>query len=79
MQLWLLSSPKVISAQIIINEVMPAPESGSEWIELYNSGELTIELNNWQLEDKRSAGSCTLMEKDDARIFGKRFQVPHTN
>ena len=37
--------------KIVINEFLPAPESGSEWLELYNPNDFRIDLNSWQLFD----------------------------
>ncbi len=37
---------------IIINELLPNPEEeNNEWIEIYNRGETTINLQNWKLND----------------------------
>jgi hypothetical protein len=46
-----------VQGQIIINEVFPAPEQGNEWIELYNSSDQEIDLNDWLLEDMLSSPS----------------------
>ncbi|MBW7955617.1 lamin tail domain-containing protein [Patescibacteria group bacterium] len=40
-----------VSAQIIINEVHPAPDEGDEWIELKNITDQVISLVGWQVED----------------------------
>ncbi len=38
--------------EVIINEVMAAPsDGGSEWVELYNIGETSVSLYNWQIYD----------------------------
>lgn len=44
-----------VEAQVIINEVFPAPEQGSEWIELYNPNSQEVELDGWWLEDQLSS------------------------
>lgn len=44
-------------AQVTINEVFPAPEQEGEWIELFNSLNQEIDLNNWLLEDQLSSPS----------------------
>jgi hypothetical protein len=51
------SSPPLFSnysEDILINEFMPWPETGKEWVELLNSGAQTIDLSAWQVDD--SAG-----------------------
>jgi len=36
---------------IIINEAMPNPAEGKEWIELYNVSARTINIENWKISD----------------------------
>lgn len=39
---------------VVINEVMPSPDGPdetNEWIELYNSGSLTVDMSGWKLRD----------------------------
>jgi hypothetical protein len=48
--LFFFSSPKVY-ASVVINEVMPAPSQGDEWIELKNLGSSAVDLSGWSLED----------------------------
>lgn len=38
-------------AQVIMNEVMPAPSSGNEWVELKNIGSQAVDLSGWSVED----------------------------
>ena len=48
---------EVFSNQIIINEILPNPESSDtddEWIELYNRSSVSVDLNSWKLSDKTS-------------------------
>lgn len=54
--LFLVVAP-LVQAQISINEVFPAPEQGSEWVELYNTSNQEINLSNWLLEDQLSSPS----------------------
>jgi len=37
--------------KVIINEFLPSPENGSEWVELYNPNDFAVDINNWQLFD----------------------------
>jgi hypothetical protein len=47
---FIFSSPT--SAQVVINEYLPAPTSGDpEWIELYNPTDTAIDLTGYQLDD----------------------------
>jgi hypothetical protein len=45
---------------IKINEFVPNPESGSEWVELYNTSSSTVDLAGGTLCDSRTSGSCTI-------------------
>jgi hypothetical protein len=52
-----LFSTSVIRAQVVINEVHSAPSTGNDWVELYNSGTTTVDLNGWKLEDQLTSPS----------------------
>ncbi|MCK5416271.1 lamin tail domain-containing protein [Candidatus Parcubacteria bacterium] len=42
------------NAEVVISELLPNPEgldSTGEWIEVYNSGEEVVNLNNWKIDD----------------------------
>lgn len=41
-----------------INEALPAPSSGNEWVEIYNAGTSTIDLTGWTLDDVIGGGSA---------------------
>ena len=41
----------VIGAKVVINEVAPDPESGTDWFELYNAGDQTADLTGWTMTD----------------------------
>ena len=66
MVLWLgylLSSAKVFaevspqvenvscSENIQVKEFMPRPESGKEWVDVYNSGSSSVNFNGWRMDD----------------------------
>ncbi len=41
-----------VSAAVVLNEIYPKPtDEQSEWIELYNSGNESVSLNLWKLEN----------------------------
>jgi hypothetical protein len=37
---------------VVINEVMPNPSSGNEWVELYNAGDAPQDLTGWSVVDE---------------------------
>ncbi len=60
--------------QVVINEIMyNAPDSGLEYIELYNSGDATVDLSGWMLKDNRDSHVFTL--PDNTKLSGNRYIV----
>lgn len=44
-------------AQVVINEFLPDPEGSDnegEWVELYNLGDKSVDLNQWKLKDAKN-------------------------
>jgi hypothetical protein len=50
-----LITPKTLHANILINEIFPNPEGSdvdnAEWVEFYNSGNQTVDLSHFYLDD----------------------------
>lgn len=42
---------------ISINEFMPNPSDGPEWVELYNGNDVNVTLINWYIDDAENTGS----------------------
>ncbi|MCC6711403.1 MAG: lamin tail domain-containing protein [Candidatus Pacebacteria bacterium] len=58
LSLCLVCSVKQVKAQLIISEVYPNPnDQETEWVELYNPSDETIDLDSWQLWDQLSKPS----------------------
>ncbi|MBX4204965.1 MAG: lamin tail domain-containing protein [Candidatus Doudnabacteria bacterium] len=54
------SSALVYSSAVTISEFLPNPDgadSGEEWIELYNSSNVAVDLAGWILDDESKTGS----------------------
>lgn len=51
--------PHLVMAQVVINELYPAPSSGNDWVELKNLGSDPISLTDWSLENSSLALSTT--------------------
>ncbi len=47
-------------SSIKLNEFLPNPSSGSEWVELYNNGATAVDLNGWQIRDAGGTASATI-------------------
>lgn len=42
------------SSTVVINEIMPHPSSGSDWIEIYNNSGADIDISGWSVSDSTS-------------------------
>ncbi len=40
--------------QVVLNEMMPRPSSGEDWIEIFNRSNVNVNLNNWSFADSTS-------------------------
>lgn len=66
-----------VSAAIIITEIAPAPSTGKEWIELYNTATETIDLSGWSISDLLATPSVlfTFPADSTALILPNSFKV----
>ncbi|NOK60568.1 MAG: hypothetical protein GFH27_549297n167 [Chloroflexi bacterium AL-W] len=55
-------SGKRSTATMHINEFMPNPESGNEWVELYNPNPFDVDLSGWTLHDNTTEGNHTAID-----------------
>jgi len=46
-----------ISWMVVLNEIMPKPAFGSEWVEFYNMGGQAVDMSNWQISELTASGS----------------------
>ncbi len=53
------AQPVLTPGSVLINEVMPNPASGTEWVELYNPGSNEIDLSGWHIDDDTIGGTRT--------------------
>lgn len=49
----------ILWASILINEVLPAPSSGPEWVELYNTSATAVDVSGWRIDDDTPGGTQT--------------------
>lgn len=50
----LITPHPVLASSVVINEILVHPSSGSDWVELYNPTDSTIDLTGWSLFDSTS-------------------------
>lgn len=50
----LITPHPVLASSVVINEILVHPSSGSDWVELYNPTDSTIDLTGWSLSDSTS-------------------------
>lgn len=65
-----VTDPATLVKQLRINEVLPDPVDGEEFVELYNPGEYDVDLDRMRLRD--AAGNTFTME---GGVPGNRFRV----
>lgn len=46
-----LSHPTITYASVVINEVLPHPSSGADWIELYKTDSNDVDISGWRIQD----------------------------
>jgi hypothetical protein len=51
---FILASP-IYASTVVINEFMPHPSSGNDWVELYNTTSSDVDLTGWSLFDNTSS------------------------
>lgn len=71
----LTSVPRLVSAQIVINEILPNPagdDVGTERIEIYNAGATSVDLTGWAIDDAatidQAAVRCRIPEDFDTAL-----------
>jgi hypothetical protein len=47
----LVQTVSALDSDVRINEFVSDPATGNEWVELYNAGENTVDLNAWTIKD----------------------------
>ena len=50
--LWLTVNTVFAAGSVVINEFLPNPTSGNDWVELYNPTSNSISIGNWYLKDE---------------------------
>jgi beta-lactamase superfamily II metal-dependent hydrolase len=48
----------VAAGEVLINEILPAPSSGAEWVELYNTTSSDVDISYCYLDDLADAGGA---------------------
>ncbi len=62
-----------IFAQVVINELLPNPGEGSDWVELYNTTNQDINLDGWVLDDEGTKTNMVEIREATMSAYGFRF------
>lgn len=71
--LFFLVFPTVVSAQVVINEFLPNPSSGEDWLELYSP--VDVDISGWILDDEATSDMATIPQ---GTIVGPSSNVYYT-
>ncbi len=68
---------RVAHADILINEIMYTPASGSahEWLEIYNSGNDQVDLTNWRFFNNENDSSPLSLKKGTAILASGGYAI----
>lgn len=73
------------SSNVRINEILPSPVSGEEFIELYNAGNSNVDLKGWILHDASKTGKFEFLQseiikaKDYLVVWKNKFKFALNN
>ncbi len=59
---------------VLLSEFSPAPESGKEWVEIYNPNSQQIDISGWKIDDIEG-GSRPFSIPENAKINSKSYKV----
>ncbi|MBU3957292.1 lamin tail domain-containing protein [Patescibacteria group bacterium] len=65
-----LFNPQKIFAQVVINELLPNPTEGPDWVELYNTTNQDINLNDWILDDEGTKTDMVKIKEATMSAYG---------
>src|SRR3989344_1914542 len=72
---FLLFHPPVFAdITVVINELLPTPSSGNDWVELYNPSQNDIDVSGWILDDEGTS-SDMLKIPDNTIIVKQSFKL----
>ncbi len=72
-------SNQKVFAQVVLNEVNPAPSSGSDWIELLNPTDQDLSLTGWSVQDSSSVLTTTPTLTNQTILAHNYFVVEVSN
>ncbi|MBN1633376.1 MAG: lamin tail domain-containing protein [Ignavibacteria bacterium] len=65
-----------LSAQVVINEVMYSPASpNKEWFEIYNTGNTTINLQNWKWRDAAAGNPIRTITSQSITLDANTYAI----
>jgi len=74
--IFILALTSYVNAQVVINEVMYSPASpNKEWYEIYNAGNIAIDLQNWKWRDGATSNPIRTITTQSVIINPGTFAV----
>ncbi len=71
-----LFSFRLARAEVIINEIMYAPINGeAEWIEIFNSGNNSVDLTDWRFFNNADDSAPLRLQKGSALLSGGSYAI----
>lgn len=67
-----------MTALVVLNEIYPNPlgaDESQEFIELYNPGEIAVDLSSWKIDDLEDGGSKAYLFPEGTVLAAKNFLV----
>ncbi|MFA5936276.1 MAG: lamin tail domain-containing protein [Candidatus Paceibacterota bacterium] len=73
---FLLFEFKLAYAEVVINEIMYAPASGgSEWIEIFNSGNDSVDLSDWRFFNNKDDSAPLRLQKGPIILASGEYAI----
>jgi hypothetical protein len=65
----------VSSGQVVVNEILPAPSAGNEWVELYNTTGTALDIGGCYIDDIAGGGGAPTLIAAGTMIAANGFHV----
>jgi hypothetical protein len=70
-----VSAHRLQGTGLVLNEFLPNPQSGPEWVEIYNGGTEPVDLSGWHIDDEIIGGTRTTLPANTVIVSGSYLIV----